>query len=199
MKNIDLNLAWKNNNFHSVVEIPSDCKVLDLTKDSWPRIDTEFCIGKYDEIRPNMYKNPIFAGTRNIHMGIDIGAPVGTPCMAFENGMISNFGYNSEAGDYGFVIITEHNISGVSIWALYGHLSSKSVDSKKIGQVIEKGEIIAWLGKESENGGWAPHLHFQLSLIKPETHDLPGVVSANDRKRALEIYPDPRLVLGPIY
>ena len=104
-----------------------------------------------------------------------------------------------EAGDYGFVIITEHNISGVCIWALYGHLSSKSVDSKKIGQVIDKGEIIAWLGNESENGGWAPHLHFQLSLIKPETHDLPGVVSANDRKRALEISPDPRLVLGPIY
>ena len=159
----------------------------------------EFCIGKYDEIRPNMYKTSIFAGVRNIHMGEDIGAPVGTPCKAFEKGIISNFGYNPEPGDYGFVVITEHKISGVSVWALYGHLNSKSIDGKEIGQFIEKGETIAWLGNESENGGWAPHLHFQLSLIEPRTHDLPGVVSAEDRKEALKTYPDPRLILGPIY
>ena len=199
LKNIDLELAWKNNNFHSVVDLPKNYRVLDLTKNSWPSIDDEYCIGKYDEVRPNMYKTSIFGGIRNIHVGIDIGGPVGTSCRAFEKGIISNFGYNPEPGDYGFVIITEHKISGVRVWALYGHLNSKSIDGKSIGQVIEKGEIIAWFGNESENGGWAPHLHFQLSLIEPETHDLPGVVSAEDRKKALETYPDPRLVLGSIY
>ena len=199
LKNIDLNLAWKNKNFHSVVDLPRDYRVLDLNENSWPIVDEEYCVGKYDEVRPNMYTNSIFEGIRNIHVGIDIGGPVGTSCRAFEKGIISNFGYNPEPGDYGFVIITEHKISGVSVWALYGHLNSKSIDGKKIGQVIEKGEIIAWFGNESENGGWAPHLHFQLSLIKPETHDLPGVVSSEDRKKALETYPDPRLVLGPIY
>ena len=199
LKNIDLELAWKNNNFHSVVDLPKNYRVLDLTKNSWSSIDDEYCIGKYDEVRPNMYKTSIFGGIRNIHVGIDIGGPVGTSCRAFEKGIISNFGYNPEPGDYGFVIITEHKISGVRVWALYGHLNSKSIDGKSIGQVIEKGEIIAWFGNESENGGWAPHLHFQLSLVEPETHDLPGVVSAEDRKKALETYPDPRLVLGSIY
>ena len=199
LKNIDLELVWKNNNFHSVVDLPKNYRVLDLTKNSWPSIDDEYCVGKYDEVRPNMYKTSIFGGIRNIHVGIDIGGPVGTSCRAFEKGIISNFGYNPEPGDYGFVIITEHKISGVRVWALYGHLNSKSIDGKRIGQVIEKGEIIAWFGNESENGGWAPHLHFQLSLIEPETHDLPGVVSAEDRKKALETYPDPRLVLGSIY
>jgi len=199
LKNIDLELAWKNNNFHSVVDLPKNYRVLDLTKNSWPSIDDEYCIGKYDEVRPNMYKTSIFGGIRNVHVGIDIGGPVGTPCRAFEKGIISNFGYNPEPGDYGFVVITEHKISGVSVWALYGHLNSKSVNGKEVGQVIEKGDIIAWFGNESENGGWAPHLHFQLSLIEPETHDLPGVVSAKDREKALTTYPDPRLVLGPIY
>ncbi len=199
LKNIDLELVWKNNNFHSVVDLPKNYRVLDLTKNSWPSIDDEYCVGRYDEVRPNMYTNSIFGGIRNIHVGIDIGGPVGTSCRAFEKGIISNFGYNPEPGDYGFVIITEHKISGVRVWALYGHLNSKSIDGKRIGQVIEKGEIIAWFGNESENGGWAPHLHFQLSLIEPETHDLPGVVSAEDRKKALETYPDPRLVLGSIY
>ena len=53
-----------------------------------------------------MYNTAIFGGIRNIHMGVDIGGPVGTPCMAFTDGEISHFGYNSEPGDYGHVIIT---------------------------------------------------------------------------------------------
>ncbi len=35
--------------------------------------------------------------------------------------------------------------------------------------------------------------------VRPETHDMPGVVSPEDREQALRDYPDPRLVLGPIY
>ena len=61
------------------------------------------------------------------------------------------------------------------------------------------GEVIAWFGAFEENGGWDPHLHFQLSLIEPETHDMPGVVAPEDRDQALRDYPDPRLVLGPLY
>jgi murein DD-endopeptidase MepM/ murein hydrolase activator NlpD len=30
------------------------------------------------------------------------------------------------------------------------------------GQVVKKGEIIATLGNITENGGWPPHLHFQI-------------------------------------
>ena len=54
-------------------------------------------------------------------MGIDIGGPVGTPCMAFMGGVISQLGYNPEPGDYGNVVITKHDIGGVPVWALYGH------------------------------------------------------------------------------
>ena len=132
-------------------------------------------------------------------MGVDIGGPVGTPCMAFTDGEISHFGYNPDPGDYGYVIITKHNISGTTVWALYGHLDSTSVKDKSIGQIVNKGEVIAWFGARHENGGWEPHLHFQLSLLEPETHDLPGVVAPEDRAQALLDYPDPRLVLGPIY
>jgi murein DD-endopeptidase MepM/ murein hydrolase activator NlpD len=146
-----------------------------------------------------MYNADIFKGVRNIHMGVDIGGPVGTPCMAFTDGEISHFGYNPKPEDYGHVIITKHNISGTTVWALYGHLDSTSVKDKSIGQIVNKGEVIAWFGTHHENGGWEPHLHFQLSLLEPETHDLPGVVAPEDRAQALLDYPDPRLVLGPIY
>ena len=198
MKNIEL-LSWEKNAYHSIVDLPDNYTVLDLSVNPWVPSKTEFSIGKYDEVRPEMYVTPIFKGIRNIHVGIDINGPIGTPCMAFTDGIISHFGYNPEPGDYGNVIILKHNISGMDIWALYGHLSSESIEGKSVGQKVGKGETIAWFGPENQNGGWEPHLHFQLSLIEPRTHDLPGVVSSEDRIQALRAYPDPRIILGPLY
>ena len=198
MKNIEL-LSWEKNAYHSIVDLPDNYTVLDLSVNPWVPSKTEFSIGKYDEVRPEMYVTPIFKGIRNIHVGIDINGPIGTPCMAFTDGVISHLGYNPEPGDYGNVIILQHNISGMDIWALYGHLSSQSIEGKSIGQKVGKGETIAWFGPENQNGGWEPHLHFQLSLIEPRTHDLPGVVSSEDRIQALRAYPDPRIILGPLY
>lgn len=43
------------------------------------------------------------------------------------------------------------------------------------------------------------HVHFQLCTEPPETHDMPGAVSLEDRKSALLLYPDPRCVLGMLY
>lgn len=185
--------------FHPVVILPKDYTILDLTNDSWNSPETEFSIGRYDEFRPDMYNTSIFGGIRNIHMGIDIGGPVGTSCLAFMDGEISHFGYNPEPGDYGNVIITKHVISKTTFWALYGHLDSSSIDNISIGQDVKAGELIGRFGNTHENGGWEPHLHFQLSLVEPSTHDLPGVVSSEDREQALLDYPDPRLVLGPLY
>jgi len=78
-------------------------------------------------------------------------------------------------------------------------LSAASTANCIAGNPVSKGEVIAWLGDEDENGGWPPHLHFQLSLLEPHTHNLPGVVHPDDRDRALRDFPDPRLVLGPLY
>ena len=198
MKNIEF-LKWEKNDYHSIVDLPDNYTVLDLSVNPWVPSKTEFSIGKYDEVRPEMYVTPIFKGIRNIHVGIDINGPIGTPCMAFTDGIISHFGYNPEPGDYGNVIILKHNISGMDIWALYGHLSSESIEGKSVDQKVGKGETIAWFGPENQNGGWEPHLHFQLSLIEPRTHDLPGVVSSEERIQALRDYPDPRIILGPLY
>ena len=192
-------INWSDETFHPVVNLPTDYAVLDLSLGSWKPSKTDFYVGKYNEFRPNLYNTPLFSGIRNIHVGIDIGGPVGTACMAFMDGEISHFGYNPEPGDYGYVVITKHVISGKRVWALYGHLDSNSVKNKLIGQKVSGGEVIAWFGDSHENGGWDSHLHFQLSLVKPETHDLPGVVSSEDIDQALQDYPDPRLVLGPVY
>ena len=192
-------IDWSAYDYHPVVHLHMDYTVLDLTDGSWESPETEFSIGKYDEVRPNLYNTELFGGERNVHMGIDIGGPVGTPCMGFMDGEISHFGYNPAAGDYGNVVITKHDIGGVPVWALYGHLDAASIEDKRVGQIVESGDVIAWFGAFEENGGWEPHLHFQLSLVEPETHDMPGVVAPGEREYSLEIYPDPRNVLGPLY
>ena len=190
---------WGSMDFHPVVHLPDEYEVRDFTSGDYSPSKYEFDIGRYDELRPGMYSTELFAGERFLHVGIDIGGPVGTPCMAFMDGEISRFGYNPAAGDYGNVVITKHEISGTKVWALYGHLDAASIEDKKIGQRVVAGEVVAWFGSYEENGGWEPHLHFQLSLIEPETHDMPGVVAPGDREQALKDYPDPRNVLGPIY
>jgi murein DD-endopeptidase MepM/ murein hydrolase activator NlpD len=158
-----------------------------------------------------MYTADLFGGVRDIHMGIDIGAPVGTPIHAFADGVVHSFGINSEAGSYGPTIITEHYIglptevgserfhSKQKVWALHGHLSSESIENIEIGTYFKAGDIIAKVGCEEVNGGWPPHIHFQLSLVEPETYDMPGVVEKSDRESAVQRFPDPRLVLGKLY
>lgn len=181
--------------------LPAAYEVLDLTDaDRYPpKPSSLFTIGRYNEKRPGVYSHAIFGGTRNHHIGIDLGAPAGTPIFAFSPGKIFAIADHLEPGNYGPTLITEHKLGGKLVFALYGHLSRSSLQDKKVGQTIEAGELIAFLGTESENGGWPPHLHFQLSYRAPTGGDMPGVVSEEELPEALALYPDPRLVLGPIY
>ena len=199
--------------FHPVVELPDEYWVFDFTRGlnkSWS-CPLEYQIGRYNEFRPGMYETELFGGVRNIHVGIDIGAPVNTPVYAFGEGTIHSFGINPEAGSYGPTIITEHDLNLLNstrlpfnnqsgkFWVLHGHLSEQSLEGLKIGMKLSSGDLLARIGNEQENGGWPPHLHFQLSLEEPETFDLPGVVEKSEIESALKIYPDPRIILGDLY
>ena len=190
-----------NLSFESIIDLPKNVYVHDFkTKNNFPNIQNLYSIGRYNERRPNMYKGELFERTgRFIHMGIDIGAPAGTIVKSFYDGEIFLFKYNNLKLDYGYTIMTKHKFNNQSIYALYGHLSKCSIKNKKIGQKIYSGGIIGQIGKEEENGGWPPHVHFQLSLLEPKECDLPGVVSEKNHELALKVFPDPRIVLGPIY
>ena len=191
--------------FHPVIELPADYEIYDFSGryDANRQLKSPFGIGRYNEKRLGMYETELFKGSgspRNIHMGVDIGAPVGTPVHAFADGEVFLFAYNPAAGDYGYTVITKHeNIAGETLYALHGHLGARSVEGKAVGQAIKRGEVIAWVGDRHENGGWNPHLHFQLSRVAPAVCDMPGAVNEESLPEALRTYPDPRLVLGPIY
>ncbi|MEK7358464.1 MAG: peptidoglycan DD-metalloendopeptidase family protein, partial [Bdellovibrionota bacterium] len=162
-----------------------------------------FGVGRYDEKRAGMYETDLFTpasdSRRDVHIGIDLAAPVGTPVHAFCEGTILFAAINPASGDYGGTIVTEHRLGDRMIWALHGHLSHTSVGRARVGAQFSGGEVLGWLGDKNENGGWNPHVHFQLSWTKPSKCDMPGVVAERDRAAALQNYPDPRLVLGPLY
>jgi len=183
------------------MDLPERVPVLDLSRPDAPRPPgaETFAIGRYDEDRRGMYEQALFAGARTVHVGIDLGAPAGTPVHAFAPGHVHAAGRNEQPGDYGYVVVTEHQVGEHTVWALYGHLAARTLQQVATGDIVRPGEVLGWLGDRSENGGWPPHLHFQLSLLRPESHDMPGVVAPEDRDAALRRYPDPRLVLGALY
>ena len=192
---------FSNYTFDNIIELPKDIYVHDFsTQNNFQNVESLFSIGKYNEKRPRMYKGKLFEKTnRLIHMGIDIGAPVGTNIKSFYDGEIFLFKNNNLKLDYGYTIITKHKFNDKIVYALYGHLSKSSILNKRFGQKIHSGEKIADIGDITENGGWPPHVHFQLSLIEPKNCDLPGVVSEKNHDIALKVFPDPRLVLGKLY
>lgn len=186
--------------FHPVIRLPATYDVYDFTAGYDPsRARSAYGVGRYDEVRVGMYDAPLFGGARNVHMGVDIAAPVGEPVHAFWPGVVHRLAYNAAAGDYGYTVVTEHRIGRLRLWALHGHLSARSLEGRAQGQALGQGEVVGWVGDRHENGGWNPHLHFQLARAAPPVADLPGVVALAERAAARRAYPDPRLVLGPLY
>lgn len=195
MKSID----FKKFSFHPVIKLPKSYEILDLSKGPVSS-SSKYTIGKYAEKRENLYVKDVFTKeNRQFHMGLDIGAPEGTPFYAPLEGEVFCFEDRKEEGDYGPTLITTHVLDEVRFYILFGHLSRPSLKDKKNGGPFKKGEILGFIGSKEENGNWPPHIHIQLSYIPPKGSDLPGVVSEKDLKWALKAFPDPRVLLGPLY
>jgi len=187
--------------FAKVMNYPETLYVFDFSKGYDPELirQKEWGIGKYNEKRSNMYNTHLFDDGRNVHMGIDIWAQAREPVFSFDEGEVLYLRNNNQAGNYGPTIVAYYSLPDLDLYALYGHLSRASLGMVEEGQSIKKGQKIAELGCPGENGGWVPHLHFQLSVEDPGEADMPGVVTNENREKALETYPDPRIVLGDLY
>ncbi len=188
--------------FFPVIELPKDYPVFDLSSEEGQRsaVGSIYGIGRYNEKRPNLYLGENYEEEgRDIHMGVDIGAPEGTPVYAFYEGKVWGVFHHEGVLDYGPTLITEHNIESKVYWVLWGHLNLEVLERWSPGDQFKSGQVIAHLGSQEENGGWPPHLHFQVSLIEPSETNMPGVVSEAQLKDSLKKFPDPRCFLGPLY
>lgn len=190
---------------HPVMDLPEEYEIFDFSNGYDPQIMSRFVenggwgIGGYSEKRQKMYLAPQYENRRNIHMGIDIWAAAGEPVYAPLEGEVAYIADHNQDGNYGGTLVLKHKVNGQIYYALYGHLSPDSILHLTPGQEVEEGEKVGELGDEKENGNWPPHLHYQISIKDPGEADMPGVVSDEEHEEALEIYPDPRILLGEIY
>lgn len=104
--------------------------------------------------------HPILAIER-LHAGGDMGAPSGTPIHAAADGVVV---IASERGGYGLTVVIDH---GDSLATLYAHQSALAV---REGEVVERGDVIGWVGSTGLSTG--PHLHLETRVkgmpINPE-------------------------------
>ncbi len=97
------------------------------------------------------YRSSPFTGKPTLHRGLDISNRIGMPIRAPARGTVTFVGTE---GGYGSVVILDH---GNNITTRYAHLSKVSV---KVGQYVQRGEVIAALGNSGRSTG--PHLHYEV-------------------------------------
>ncbi len=141
---------------------------------------TPYSIGRYLE------KRVIYEGTREFHLGLDIGAPVGTPIYCPWDGVVHSFQDNNRPGDYGPTLILVHEWGSVKFYTLYGHLSRKDLSTWSLHKTYRAGDLLGHMGSTDENGGWLAHLHIQIikqlhdPQFQPLSGDYPGICAEQD-------------------
>jgi 4-aminobutyrate aminotransferase-like enzyme/Ser/Thr protein kinase RdoA (MazF antagonist) len=133
--------------------------------------------------------------TRSIHLGVDFWLPAYTPVHALFDGEVVTAVNDAGNKEYGGLLILKHCIEDFCFYSLYGHNTISSVTQHKIGDLVQKGDLIAELGNYPENGNWAPHLHFQLMLSMLDYQiDFPGVMYHKQIEIWKSLCPDPNLL-----
>lgn len=189
-----------------LIENPSAMSDVKVFSDYlWEILKKQKCtygLGRYNEVRL-CYTSPIFTSEnqlqegRTLHFGIDVFAPPGTSVYAPLEAEVHSFQNNDNPLDYGPAIILRHNPEeGIIFYTLYGHLSEDSLQELYKGKAIKAGEKFASMGEIRVNGGWPPHLHFQIitDMLDYEG-DYPGVAKYSEQDVWLSICPDPGLMV----
>ena len=97
-------------------------------------------------------KHPILGETRP-HLGVDYGAPHGTPVKAVGEGTVT---FRGRAGGYGNQIILQHS---PGLESMYAHLSGFAKGVRE-GAYVSQGQVIGYVGSTGLATG--PHLDFRL-------------------------------------
>jgi murein DD-endopeptidase MepM/ murein hydrolase activator NlpD len=107
--------------------------------------------------------NPAAHNFTRFHQGWDLEAPVGTPCYAICDGVITHRCYRNPWGANIVLQFSKSGQTGVSpvdpLWAFYAHLSAILVVED---QLVTAGQIIGFTGHTGSASASAPHLHFEI-------------------------------------
>ena len=167
-----------------------------------------FLAGGYGEAR-SFYASDAFSiegnsgkEYRTMHLGLDVWLPAKTAVHAPLKGKVVGLHNNDFKRDYGPTVILEHQYTLPSgetteFYSLYGHLSKQTLALLTLGDEVQSGQLLAWVGEPHENGGWSPHLHFQIIHdLLGKKHDFPGACTPNDLTVMKSLCPDPKYLFN---
>lgn len=109
-------------------------------------------------------KSP-FTGLMELHKGLDIAGPVGTPVVASADGRVT---FAGRRGGFGLMMVIDH---GHGLSTRYAHMDATL---KQAGETVRRGDKIGLMGNTGRSTG--PHLHYEVHLngvpVDPETYIL---------------------------
>ena len=126
-------------------------------------------IGPWGEARTiytdTAFESRFIEGQRRIiHVGVDLIMPAGTPLYTPVAGVVQSVEVEREPLGYGGVIMLKHSPEGCPPFlTLWGHMAHEALDRLQPGDYLEAGALVGHMGADTENGGWIPHVHFQMS------------------------------------
>ena len=112
------------------------------------------------------------------HLGIDIGAPDGTPIRSVADGLVT-YSDNGVSG-YGNLLMILHRDGSL---AVYAHNRANFVFA---GQQVEAGQVVAEVGHTGLARG--PHLHFELRRGGRPRNPMRRLRAPDRRQRASDLY-----------
>jgi peptidoglycan LD-endopeptidase LytH len=113
----------------------------------------------FDEVR---------GGTRR-HNAIDILAPRGTPVVAVDDGLVKKLFTSIPGG------LTIYQFDRQEIYCYYYAHLDHYADGLTEGKLVNKGEILGFVGTTGDAPPNTPHLHFGITKLGPEKKYWQGV------------------------
>ncbi len=160
-------------------------------------------IGPWGEAR-TVYSGDMFVSRlvdnarRTRHLGLDLFMAAGTKVYTPLAATVVSVEIEKDRLGYGGLIALRHEPAGCPAFVtLWGHLAHEALDRLKPGDRLEAGAQVGTMGTPSENGGWAPHLHLQISTdISLSATEILGVGEERYLDVWAELFPDARTFAG---
>jgi murein DD-endopeptidase MepM/ murein hydrolase activator NlpD len=108
------------------------------------------------------------AGGLQIHLGVDLENPSGTPILAAADGVVFYAGsdgaaqFGPKTDYYGNLVVIQHAFTAPDsqpVFSLYGHMQRVDVHT---GQAVKKGDQLGIVG--ATGVAFGPHLHFEVRV-----------------------------------
>lgn len=100
--------------------------------------------------------NPRYTPVPHLHKGLDLWADFGTPIRSPDRGVVTRMTSNPTGGGIGVWV---RGSDGTSYY--FAHLLERA-EGLRIGQRVEVGTVIGYVGDSGNAEGGPPHLHFEI-------------------------------------